>query len=144
MPKTATPQTYYIPAATNNPTFDAFIFPDSTGQSAIAFQMTLATSHTLKKSGLALLAQRLESATDKQFIFVVPQGRSFSLADPTHGIDAHELSIKMSFWVLEIPLSPDYHNVLWDVQRPWDADVSLQRVEMENPVNVPNDGPMED
>lgn len=107
MAETSTPQTYYIPAATNNPTFDAFIFPSSTGQSAIAFQMTLAASHTLKKSGLSLLAQRLESARDKQFIFVVPKGRSFSLADPTNGVDAHELSSKMSFWVLEIPLSPD-------------------------------------
>lgn len=102
---TLEPQTYYIPAATNNPTFDAFLFTTSTF--AVAFQMTLAATHSLKKSGLALLRQRIKSSKVKYFVFVIPKGRSFSIVDPTLGKPKNMLASQMSYWVLEIPLSPE-------------------------------------
>ncbi|KZV94242.1 hypothetical protein EXIGLDRAFT_709040 [Exidia glandulosa HHB12029] len=105
--------------------------------------MTLAATHSLKRSGLALLRQRIKSAEAKHFVFVIPKGRSFSIVDPTLGKPKHMLASQMSYWVLEIPLSPEYETVLDDMKEAWDADPSLQRVEMEDLVNVPTDVEME-
>ncbi|KZV99111.1 hypothetical protein EXIGLDRAFT_831680 [Exidia glandulosa HHB12029] len=72
---------YYVPLATNNPTYDSFC---RVGKATYAFQMTLAKTHSLKEAGLNLLKTAMNTPRNqlKHFVFVVPTGRSFSFKPP--------------------------------------------------------------
>ncbi|KZV99109.1 hypothetical protein EXIGLDRAFT_699552 [Exidia glandulosa HHB12029] len=87
---------YYVPIATNNPTYDSFF---RVGEATNAFQMTLAKTHSLKQpTGLNLLKTTMNTPRNN-LMFVVPTGRSFSF-EPLDEIPIPNLK----FWLLYVDL----------------------------------------
>ena len=96
MESTLDPTKYWIPFASNNPTFDAFF---RSGPKGIGLQMTHGTDHTLAASGLTELKNRLSTtlAKDRYFVFVIPKGQVFSCTKP-----ADEWLLDFTFFILEM------------------------------------------
>jgi hypothetical protein len=94
---TSAPDKYYIPSATNNPTFDSFFV---TGGVGVGLQMTLAATHSLKPMGLKDLKVRLGAVTTRRFVFVIPKNRTFTCTKPSSPELAH-----FEFFTLTMNLS---------------------------------------
>lgn len=66
---------YYIPSASNNATFDAFLLSNS---KQIALQTTVSSSHSLTSSGFDELTKRLPPGYEQCFAFVVPNSTAWT------------------------------------------------------------------
>lgn len=82
---TVSPDTYYIPMESDNPSFDSFLHY---GFSSIAFQMTLGRSPSMKARGINSLRSRFcayrkhVGSTSKEpwaFVFVIYRGSDFTI-----------------------------------------------------------------
>jgi len=95
---------YYLPRASNNPTFDSFFY---LGDSGVGLQMTLGSSHSLRPRGLQLLYGRLKKVSSPYlFVFVIRKGSVFQCKEPS----AKQME-RFTFCTLELPLPSGEHQL---------------------------------
>jgi len=94
---TLDPANYFIPSASNNPTFDSFFRLDEKG---FGVQLTIGKEHDLDKKGLRMLYSRLEDSKERYFVFVIPPGRQLRCEKPSTLYMG-----RFKYFVLELPIS---------------------------------------
>ncbi|KAF7294741.1 SET domain-containing protein [Mycena indigotica] len=76
---TSSLKSYFVPSQGNNPTFDSFLHME-TPPRLVGLQMTIASKHSIKKSGLDQLRRRqLPGESNPWMIYIIPQGHSIQL-----------------------------------------------------------------
>ena len=94
---TLDPANYFIPSASNNPTFDSFCLLDEKG---FGMQLTIGKEHGLDKKGLRMLYSRLEGSKERYFVFVIPPGQQLRCEKPSA-----LYMRRFKYFVLELPMS---------------------------------------
>jgi len=94
---TLDPANYFIPSASNNPTFDSFFRLHKKG---FGVQLTIGKEHGLDKKGLHMLYSRLEDSKEWYFVFVIPPGHQLRCEKPSTLYVA-----QFKYFVLELPIS---------------------------------------
>jgi len=137
---TVSPVHYYIPAESNNATFDSFLH--GRGDHSLGFQMFIGRGHSLKKKGMTNLRKRLKAYEPTRdwkqnkigFVFVVPQGYDFEVVVPNRQYQ------DIQFYTLEVNISVDQYEYFSQEERcpdgddsdiEDDRDVEMEDVEME-------------
>lgn len=90
---------YYMPKATNHPTFDSILV---SGGELYVFQFTVGSIHGASNDGLVML-NKCAAAIPKRwnFVCVVPESQELNLRIPNEHVDRFQRSF--NFYFLEIP-----------------------------------------
>ncbi|KAH8826388.1 hypothetical protein DL96DRAFT_1556851 [Flagelloscypha sp. PMI_526] len=100
---------YYVPAESNNPTFDGFLHGCDSANTLHAFQTTLGSKHYMKTEGLRKLVKSGYPNAPIQLIFLVVPGSNFTVPRPPKEYESQfrfftcEMEFRSSF---EFPLQP--------------------------------------